>query len=139
MNHEVDDKLQGEVWPILQSIAATQAHKPAPLSEAEKEARWQCAGLVEDLPASSSKLASALAQPADLNTRLALQLQQLSAGARPVTANAGLVQIQAQAQANPAHPQQHSIQALFKRLANGDKDSSPSPGKTDFLGRVFNK
>ena len=56
MKRQDDASESQENWPILQSIAPQQAERPAPLSAAEKEARWhfQPQNKLQKWPASPS-------------------------------------------------------------------------------------
>ncbi|MFZ6758174.1 hypothetical protein ACO0K9_13270 [Undibacterium sp. Ji50W] len=120
MNSQDDGKIPEHSWPILQSIAAKQAHRPALLTDAEREARWQC------LPVSDVTAASASQGHGDSPNRkqpIASQLQHLT----PTTTGMSNAQ------------NSSSIQALFQRLAAGEKNLSAPSDETGTLGPLLKK
>ncbi|MFZ6723444.1 hypothetical protein [Undibacterium sp. Ji49W] len=127
MNRQDDGKAPEHSWPILQSIAAKQAHRPALLTEAEREARWQCQPVAEVVTAGAAGVAPyAGSLPGGAPNRkqqIASQLQHLTPSITGMSNAKG----------------SSSVQALFQRLATGEKNLSAPSGDTGFLGQLLKK
>lgn len=124
MNRQDDGKATEQSWPILQSIAAKQAHRPALLTEAEREARWQCQPVADVVTAGAAPYAGSLPGGAlNRKQQIASQLQYLTPATTGMSNAKGA----------------SSVQALFQRLATGEKNLSAPSGDTGFLGQLLKK
>lgn len=129
MKHRDDASEQQENWPILQSIAAKQAERPALLSAAEKEARWQFQ------PQPTNNLQTWPAAPSIATQKahqIASQLRHLAVST-PSAPSMNNISTSAQAAASG------SVHALFQRLAQGEQKPLAQTGESRLTGQVANK
>ncbi|MBC3907114.1 hypothetical protein [Undibacterium umbellatum] len=113
MKHQDDASASQEYWPILQSIAPQQAGRPAPLSAAEKEARWHFQ------PQSSlQKWSAAPSMATEKAHQIASQLRHLATSTQHMNAAHSSAQVAAS----------DSLHAVFQRLAKGEQKPPAQPG-----------
>ncbi|MFZ6747119.1 hypothetical protein ACO0LC_28200 [Undibacterium sp. JH2W] len=120
-----DDTIaEQDQWPVLQSIAARQAERPAPLSTAEKEARWQIQS-----SSTSQQLQKPPSHIPEKAHQIASQLRHLAPSANNMNHKQASVQTD----------QPDSVSAVFQRLAKGEHKSPTQAGESRLIGQVFKR